>query len=497
MPAHDARDLSADQLIQTDAVVVGTGAGGAIAAAELARAGMRVVMLEEGGYYTGRDFHGDPKEALDLLYRDGGLTGTIGRPPISVPVGRCVGGTTTVNSGTAYRTPRFVLERWERELGLEGATDLTAHFEALERELAITPVPDALYGPQNGRVEDACRTLGWKGGRIPRNADGCIASGVCAFGCSSDAKMAMSVSKVPEALAHGAELWVNCRVERILRDGTRVLGVSARGQSAPGRRAVTLTVTAPLTVIACGAFHTPALLLASGIRTPWIGRNLHLHPATRVVARFPDEIDAWHEVPQAFNVDEFVEQGVFLQGQFVPPELQAVAIPGFGHAHKARMAEFRRLASFGALISDESSGRVFAPGGRAQPIAWYTLNRRDTRKLLFAIARVAEAFIVAGAEEVYSGVATRPVVRDRQGACALEHEPARATQIEITAFHPMGTARAGAPGLAACDPWGRIHGHTGIAVADASLLPTSNKINPQLTIMALARRAAQRWASDG
>ena len=492
MPAYDARLLSADHTIQADAVIVGTGAGGAVAAAELAAAGLSIVMLEEGGYHTGKDFRGDPKEGIDLLYRDGGLTGTLGRPPIPVPLGRCVGGTTTINSGSCYRAPDSVLARWEREFGLEGATDLGEHYQAIEKDLSIKPVPDALYGPQHGRVEEACGRLGWKGSRIPRNEHGCLGSGVCAFGCTSDGKMAMSVSKVPEAVSHGAELWVHARAERILRHGTRVFGVAARAAGAGGGPR-TLIVTARFTVIACGALLTPALLQASGITGPWIGRNLRLHPATRVVARFPEEIDGWKEVPQAYNIDEFVEQGVFIQGQAVPPELQAAVVPGFGHTHKERMSGFRCFASFGALVSDECSGRVFARPGNPQPIAWYQIGARETQKLLFGIARTAEAFFEAGAREVYSGVSCEPVLRSKRDAQSLERRRVPASRIEIMAFHPMGTARAGAPGLSACDPWGRLHGYQGIAVADGSLFPTSNRINPQLTIMALVRRAARQW----
>ncbi|GIW43950.1 MAG: hypothetical protein KatS3mg077_1232 [Candidatus Binatia bacterium] len=499
MPVFDASTLKHRHRLLCDAVVVGTGAGGAVAAAELAAAGWNVVMLEEGGYYTGEHLRGDVRFAFTRLYRDGGLTGTLGRPPIVVPLGRCVGGTTTINSGTCYRTPRFVLEHWERHLGLEGATSLEEDYAAIESDLRIQPVPDALYGPANGRIQDAVeRVLRWRGSRIPRNEHGCLATGRCAFGCPSDGKLAMSVSKVPQALARGATLWVHARARRVLLDGHRALGVVADALTPEGSRTgISLDVIAPLTVVAAGAFHTPALLLASGVRHRWLGRNLHLHPATRVVAVFPEPIYGWREVPQAYNIDEFIEQGVFIQGQFVPPEVQAPAVPGFGEVHAARMRQFERMASFGALISDDSAGRVWALGDSARPVAWYTLGTNDFRKLLFAIARTAEAFFAAGAVEVYPGVAAFPVLRTRTEIATLESARIRPSQVEVMAFHPMGTARAGDARWSVCDPWGRVHGYEGLAVADASLLPTSNRINPQLTIMALARRNARVWAAQG
>lgn len=499
MAVFDASQLRRDHHCTADAVVIGSGAGGAVAASELAQRGWRVVILEEGGYFTGEHLRGEVGFAFSHLYRNGGLTGTIGRPPITVPLGCCVGGTTTINSGTCYRTPDTVLARWEREFGLEGASELGTHYEVLERELHIRPVPDELYGPANGRIQEAVeRVLGWRGSRIPRNEHGCMASGVCAFGCPSDGKLAMSVSKIPEAVAAGAELWIRAQARRILFDRRRAVAVVARpacnDEEAKERR---LVVTARLIVVAAGAFHTPALLLASGVRSRWLGRNLHLHPATRVVAVFPEPIRGWREVPQAYNIDEFIEDGVFIQGQFVPPEVQAAAIPGFGYRFQERMARFDRMASFGALISDESGGRVWNLGSQPQPLAYYSLSRRDTRKLLFAIARTAQAFLTAGAEEVYTGVNALPVVRSMEDVHALERARISPSRIDIMAFHPLGTARAGAPGLATCDPWGRVYGYEALAVADASLFPTSNRINPQLTIMALARRNAQHWAERG
>ena len=499
MPVYDARTLGRDHRIVADAVIIGTGAGGAVAAAELARAGWRVVMLEEGGYFTGTHLEGDVRFAFARLYRDGGLTGTVGRPPIIVPLGRCVGGTTTINSGTCYRTPDFVLEHWERVLGLEGATELDEHYRALEKDLHIEPVPDEFYGPANKLIQNAVeRVLGWRGSRIPRNAQGCLGTGRCAFGCPSDGKLAMSVSKVPEAIAHGADLWVHARARRILLDGRRAFGVVADALGDGGRPTGTrIDILAPLVVVAAGALHTPALLQASGVRHPWLGRNLHLHPATRVLGLFPEPIRGWREVPQAYNIDEFIPQGVFIQGQFVPPEVQAAAVPGFGATYRERMRAFNRMASFGALISDESAGRVWSIGHSGRPLAWYSLNSRDRRKLLFAIARTAEAFFAAGAQEVYTGVAALPVLRSRTQIAEFERCRVSPSQIEVMAFHPMGTARSGAPEWSVCDPWGKVYGYHGLAVADASLFPTSNRINPQLTIMALVRRNAHHWVAQG
>jgi choline dehydrogenase-like flavoprotein len=200
-------------------------------------------------------------------------------------------------------------------------------------------------------------------------------------------------------------------------------------------------------------------------------------------------------VPQSYHVHQFESEGIFIQGMFVPPGVQAPNVPGFGYGHKERMAAYERLASFGALISDTSTGRVLAPGG--QPFVWYWLNREDVRRLLRAISLVSRIFFAAGAREVYPGVRRHPILRSMKEAEALEQVSARAGDIEIMAFHPMGTARMGAdPQRCAVAPSGELFGVKGLYVADASLFPTSTRVNPQITIMALATRIARGMLSS-
>jgi choline dehydrogenase-like flavoprotein len=250
-------------------------------------------------------------------------------------------------------------------------------------------------------------------------------------------------------------------------------------------------VLAKWVVVAAGALHTPALILRSkpGIFQPRLGRNLHIHPATRVIAKFPETLQGWAEVPQSYNLDSFLDEGIFIQGQFVPPAVQAPNIPGVGEEHRQRISEFGRFASFGALISDHTSGRV-----RANGLVTYKLNRTDTDKLQRAIAITAEIFLHAGAEEVYTGIASQPVVKTQADLARLRTLRVKAADIEMMAFHPMGTAAMGSSGLqGVTDAYGRVFGVRNLAVADTSLFPTSNRINPQLTLMALAMRNAKFW----
>ena len=492
--AHDVHELA-------DVVVVGSGAGGAVVARELAVRGRGVVLVEEGGFFTGKHFTGNPRAMIDLLYRSRGLTFALGRPTIPIPLGRCVGGTTTINSGTCYRAPDYVLDEWAERYGVRGARepDLRPYFERVEQELHVRPVPDETYGRNSTLFERGAAALGYAGARIPRNERGCLGTGVCAFGCPQDAKQAMHVSYVPRALDAGARLFTRCRVGTVLLSAGKAIGVVARFVDRDERETGhELRVLARHVVVACGALLTPALLERSAVPDPsgLRGRNLHIHPATRVGALFDEEVRGWEEVPQAYNVHHFTREGIFIQGQFVPPAMEAPVLPGVGRAHKDIMARYARLGSFGALISDESAGRVRAGRGRF-PRVTYQLGAADAKRLARAIGLTAEIFFAAGAREVYSGAHSRPVLRSLDEARALQGADLPAADFEMMAFHPQGTARMGEdPRQAVTDSVGRVHGTPGLWVGDASLFPSSCKVNPQITIMALATRLAERLAGE-
>lgn len=497
----DGSAIEHDTNVRTQVCVIGSGAGGAVVAKELAEAGIEVCLLEEGAYYRGKDFTGRPREMLDLLYRNHGLTGTVGGLTIPIPLGKCVGGTTTINSGTCYRAPDYVLDAWQREHGVAETDEphLRPYFERVERELNVHPVPDPIYGNNSRLFERGTTALGFAGARIPRNEKGCMGSGVCAFGCPQDAKQAMHVSYVPKALAAGAALYTRCRVDRILIADGAAFGVIAscldKSDRHNGRQ---VRVLADRIVAAAGALLTPALLERSGVPDPsgWRGRNLHIHPAARVGALFDEEVRGWEEVPQAYNVHEFTREGIFIQGQFVPPSMEAPVLPGIGAAHKQLMRQYPHLASFGALISDVSEGRVRARRG-GWPLVTYRMVPEDVRKLTRAISLTAQIFFAGGARAVFPGIAGRPVLHNVEEARALLEQPLKPTGIEMMAFHPQGTCRMGNdPSRAVTDASGVHHGTRNLVVADASLFPSSCKVNPQMTIMALATRAAARLADE-
>jgi choline dehydrogenase-like flavoprotein len=485
---ESGRTITGERIVRADVCVIGSGAGGAVAAKELAEGGMRVVMLEEGEWWETDQFTARPRD-MTKLYRDGGQVATLGTPPIVLPVGRAVGGSTLVNSGTCFRPPSAVLERWQRELGLEelGEAELDPFFRRVERELNVSQVPADLAGGNAAVVRRGVEALGWSGDFIYRNVRGCVGSGVCAFGCPTGAKQHVGITYVPRAWAAGATTYTGARARRLELDGGRARGVVART-----RGGGTLRVQAGVVVVSCGALHTPLLLRANrvGGESGQLGRNLTIHPATGVRAFLDEDVEMWRGVPQSYYVDEFAAEGIMMEGAAGPPDYMAMSLPARGAELRELMLRFRHLSQFGVMVSDSSRGEVRRVLGR--PVVRYDLNRRDTDLVKRGLEKLVEIYWAAGAREVMLPIRGMPTLRDGDSQ-PLRRARVRAGDLQLMAFHPLGTARAGAdPRRSVTDSAGLVHGVPGLYVADASVVPTALGVNPQITIMALATRMAFR-----
>ena len=486
-----------------DVVIVGTGAGGAVAAYELASAGLSVILVEEGGPFSRDDFTDRPVlDRLNRAYRDHGLTFTTGNVTISLPMGKAVGGTTVVNSGTCFRAPDWILEKWGREQGVKDTDPETMapYFAQAEEILNVIPVPDEVLGKNGETLKRGAEALGWSSGPIPRNIRGCHGSGECAFGCPRDAKQSMQLSYLPLAVEAGARIYAHCRVRRVRHDGVRATGVEAAIiDPETGRERGTLEVRAGTVVVAAGAVYTPMLLQQSGLGgiSRQLGRNLRIHPGAGAMAMFDEELRAWRGTMQSYHVDERLRtDGIILEATMPPPGISysAGALPFYGEKLVQHVVDYPRMASVGMMVSDHTSGRVLRrPGGR--PLMYYNMGKDETRRMAEAVKMAGELYFAAGAREFYPILRGHPVMRSVQEVREIDPRRVKAGDLKLSAYHPMGTARMGEdPSQAVVDSYGRSFACEGLYVCDTSLFPSSTAVNPQLTLMATAHRVGRRLA---
>jgi choline dehydrogenase-like flavoprotein len=491
---------------ECDVVIVGSGAGGAVAAATLAEAGLDVIVLEAGQSFNRESYPREPLDAIASLYRDGGLTIAEGRPPIPVPVARTVGGTTVVNSGTCFRAPDAVLADWRKRFGVDWAPDLSEEFAAAEQFLRVTPVDPERMGRNGQLAMEGAAVIGASGGPIARNAGNCVQCSSCPFGCEIDAKRGVHVSYLPRAVAAGARLRTGVEAQRVLVEDGRAVGVSCTavpvfpGLESPGKgtaqaKARRYTVRARrATIVAGGALGTPELLQRSGLGGHQVGRNLHIHPACWVGAGYDEEVRGWDGVMQSYYIDQWEPQRLLLEATFTPLAFGGAWLPGVGRAHQRSMLDFGHVGSIGVHLSDQSSGQVDLTNNGALR-ARYKLTREDADRLTFGIARAAEIHFAAGATEVYPNI-------PRVGTLTPETLPNfeatrfKPSELRLEAFHPMGTARIADESEGVCASDGSVHGTANLYVADASLFPTSVGVNPMMTVIAFAARIAADLAKS-
>lgn len=505
----DGSRATADLALEADVCIVGTGAGGAVTAATLAQAGLSVLLLEEGGYYTHLDFTMREKDAQPRLFQEG-MTRATSDGGIGILQGRAVGGTTVVNWTTSFRTPEDVVDHWKKKHSISGFTyaDLVPHYDAIEQRLSIAKVSYGSMNANNKTLYDGCKALGWGVDTLKRNVYGCMQTGFCHLGCPVNAKRSMLVTMIPDAIDAGAKLVFRARADRFEIEAGAIKSLRGTLLDAEGRKptGTSFSVKAKRFIVSGGAINSPALLLRSGIDGGGlVGTRTFLHPAIASVAIYDDPIEASRGAPQGAASHHFAhrgdEVGFFLEAVPWYPGLASALTPGYGAAHEASMLQASHSALHVAITIDGFHDDV--PGGRVTlresgaPILEYTVAPKVWSAFRFAQKRLAEAQFASGAKTVRT-VHEVPVVMERKvDEAAIDAARWESGSASVSTAHQMGGCGMGD------DPKTSVvrsedlrhHTLTNLHVIDGSVFPTSLGVNPQESIYGLARLVATRIAA--
>ena len=492
-------DWTGDRALECDVVVVGSGAGGAVMAAELAEGGLDVIVLEEGGYHPTSEFTAETTKMIRKLYRDGGATFAIGSPPVAYQEGRAVGGSTVINGGMSWRTPEKILDRWWREEAVERIrpVEMGRYFERVERRISSSYQDPWTIGRDSQLMKEGADKLGWEVIPNIRNQFHCAGTNNCAFGCPTGAKRSTLVTYVPRALSFGARLYADCKVERVMIHDQRAVGVEGRVLAPNGEGAQRFTVRAKAVVSSAGAMHTPALLFRSGVKAKRLGHNLSLHPNVKVIAVFDENVEGWKGVHQAYQVREFQDEGYLFAAVNLPPSIVSMGSPLYGAALGELLRDYHRIVVAGMLLEDSVTGRVrLGPGGL--PMAFYKLSDFDAHRLVRGTALLSELLFSVGARRIILPFEGVDDLRSPDDIQKLFAHPIHKGGMEVVTVHLMGTAAMGEhPERHVCDSFGKVRGLAGLYVSDASLFPSPIGVNPMETIMALSTRNAERLLDSG
>ncbi|HYT98520.1 MAG TPA: GMC family oxidoreductase [Casimicrobiaceae bacterium] len=508
----DAATLVGPVTLEADAVIVGTGAGGGVTAEILADAGLSVILVEEGPLKSSSDFRMREAEAYPDLYQESAARKTKDKA-ISILQGRCVGGGTTVNWTSSFRTPPITLAHWAHEFGITGfsADDLKPWFERMEARLAIAPwtmAPNA----NNTALAVGTAKLGYGSETIRRNVKGCRNLGYCGMGCPTNAKQSMLITTIPAALNRGATLVTRARAIAFEWRGDRVQALHCAAMDARGTMptSIRVTIRSRTYIAAAGAIGTPALLLRSGVPDPHsvVGRRTFLHPAAVSAALMPERVDGFSGAPQSIYSDQFLDAapadgpiGFKLEAPPIHPLLTSTTLPNHGLVHAEKMHELRHLHVLIALLRDgfhpQSRGGTVRIDNDGTPVLDYPLNDYLFDGVRRAMTAMADIQFAAGARSVmpvHGDGAT--FTRADDAKSAIGNFALRPLATPLFSAHVMGGAPLGPdPRRAAVDLQGRYHHLANLHVVDGSLFPTSIGANPQLSIYAVAAKLATDLAA--
>ena len=487
-----------DIIDDVDVCVVGSGAAGAIIASKLARKGLKVALLEKGGYYDAEDMNQREADMIPLLWKNNGAIFTDDLRIVIVQ-GECLGGTTVINDAVCFKTPKLVRDEW-RKLGVDISDERWEQaLDEVWNGIHVSKVKDEELNKNNLMLKKACELKGYKADKNDRNCKECMRCGFCHLGCHYETKQDMLVTYITNALHDpnaDIKIYCNCEVDKISYSNGIVDGIEGKFVDKAGNEKYSIRVNAKAVVISAGAIASSLLLMKNGIAKGKAGNGLSLHPAGHLIAKFKEEINAYDGIPMAYTCHEFgvtngVNGGFLIESIFLPIFQFAMGLPTFLLEHAQMMKDFKHYAMAGVLVKDGANGKIILTDEGNARIN-YKLSEEDLKTAAEGLSRLAEMWFDIGAEEIITEHIGMPRLYSKDDipkfVDKILNEP---DNINFASAHPQGGNRMGNdPSNCVVDSNCKVHGFTNLFVSDASVFPTSVGVNPQITVMAIASMTA-------
>ncbi|MCA8970731.1 MAG: GMC family oxidoreductase [Planctomycetes bacterium] len=476
---------------QWDVIIVGSGAGGGVVAAELANQGARVLVIERGAWIPPDEIDQDELAMIARLYRDGGAQ-TNTDADMFVLQGSCVGGSTVLTNAVCFRMPEDVRRRFEDYGWRLTSEELSACSAYVEEAMHVCELDPRLHNPASHRMAEGMRALGLTPGRFDKAFDRCIGCGYCNVGCGFGRKRDSSTVWIPRALEAGCELRPRTEALRFVHRAGHVDGLVCKDLES----GLNFTLRAKRYVLACGALHTPELLLRSGLGGRHVGKRTSFNAGAIVFAEYDEVVDGFDGDQMCVH---YFGDGYAIEQIQNPPMSFALTMPGWFDEHHAAMLRYRHRVAAGVLVPTRPVGRVFRGLGSKLLTRWFDhpnlafqLPTEDIESFRRGFEMIARIFLASGARVVVPPLATYTEIRSENDLGLIAER--LHTQRDLVGFgssHPQGGACMGDdPSRDVVAPNYRVYDTNCVHVCDASLFPESVRVNPMISIMAVAKHAA-------
>ncbi len=480
-------------------VVIGSGAGGGHLADYLAAKGINVLIIESGKYRKRTDFNQRERYMSGIYYNRGAYFSE--NLQIALAAANTVGGSTAVYTGVSFRLPEEIRQKWQNDFGLSFLTKeyTDRFFEQLEKDINVHELSENEINEHNQLFRSGAEKLNIEVKKLRINTRNCKGQGFCNLGCTEGAKQGTLEVQIPRAVINGADLIPMAYVNKITENKVFFTLKEEYGYHEQILKPGQYEVSAEKIVLAAGVLNTPAILLRSGnliSQNDNIGRYITLHPAFNLQAIHTKRIENKDGFPKAYYIDEFSEKlGFYIETSFYYPGISAKNIPVWGKKHLEMMRNYDKMMSILILSHDkaEKNNRIKI-NRKGLPVIDYSLGQELKQSLVNGIKKSAEIFFAAGAQKAWLP-ASKEAITEKNIAQIdeiINLDFLDLNKTPLSTAHPQGGCRMGiSPEISLCDTKGKIWGTQSIYVADASLFPSSVKVNPYETVMLMANRVAE------